>query len=135
MSTLQEKLTVSAGSSALFALANLPHAYKLTSSITGLNLWNNSINCPTNLGLIVHALIFFVVTFLTMRNVNVSTKTKIKHSLFGTLLFFTISNPTMFYFTENLFGKHISNGGCPTITGIILHTFVYWLSLVGIMYL
>lgn len=135
MSTLQEKLTISAGSAALFALANLPQTFKLTSSITGLPLWNNTINCPTNLGLLVHALIFFVVTFLTMSNANISTKTKLKHSLYGTLLFFAISNPVMFHLTENLFGKHIATGGCPTLTGIILHTFVYWLSLVGIMYL
>jgi len=132
MATFDQKAKISAGSAILFTLINLPQAYNLSNNF----LPTYNINCPTNLGLIIHALLFFVITFLTMGDPYERTGTKLKHSLYGTLIFFLVSNPAMFSLMGSIFGSGISNAiGCPSLTGILLHAVVYFLALVAVMYL
>lgn len=133
MATFQQKLKISLGSAALFALVNLPMAYNLTNNI--LPTFNKSTNCPTNTGLLVHTIIFFAVTLLSMSRATVDQGTKIKHSFYGALIFFLISSPAMYSFTHGLFGNVISSiEGCPTMLGVLLHAIVYCGALVGVMY-
>ena len=133
MATLNQKLTISIFSALLFTLVNLPQTYKLTNSLLPYNLYNN---CPTNIGLIVHTIIFFILTFLSMGNPSINTGFKLKNTIYGTLIFYLLSSPAMFSFVGSILGTSISNSnGCPTLLGIGLHALVYCAILVGVMYL
>ena len=61
---------------------------------------------------------------------TIDNKKKWNISLFSAFLFFIVIHPYTYNFTNkllnNMFGI-ISNNGCPTNTGIILHTIVYLL--------
>lgn len=59
-----------------------------------------------------------------------SNAMKWKISLFSALIFILVTNPYTYGITNYLFGKFLgptSVNGCPTITGLILHTIVYTL--------
>lgn len=129
MSTFNQKLMISVFSAVLFILVSLPATYNLTNSL-GLNTY--SMGCPTYNGLILHTFVFFLLTYLSMWNSNASAGLKVKYSLWGSLLFFLISSPAMYSLTSSLFGDA---SGCPTVTGIVLHSLVYCAALVGVMYL
>ena len=136
MSTFQQKLRISLGSAALFALINLPATYKLTNNLLPFNLYNETTNCPTSTGLLVHTVVFFLVTLVSMSGAYIDQGTKIKHSLYGSLIFFFISSPAMYSFVGGLFGSNFADfNGCPTLYGVLLHAFVYAAALVGVMYL
>ena len=133
MATLNQKLLISAGSAFLFTLINLPQTYKITNSLTDLNLYNN---CPTNIGVIIHTIIFFTLTFLSMSNANANVGTKLKHSIYGTLIFYLISSPPVFALINTILGDQYADiNGCPTLKGVMLHSLIYFIILVLIMYL
>lgn len=135
MASFNQKLSISAGSAALFALVNLPQTYKLTERLSGLDLYNISAGCPTHLGLILHAAVFFAISYLSMGDAA-RPGIKLKHSLYGTLIFFLIANPVTFKFMASLFGNQIADSsGCPTLFGIFIHALVYCAVLVAVMYL
>ena len=126
MSTLQAKLLISAGSALLFNIVKLPETNRL---ITGSL-------CPTDKGILIGVLIFFIITYLSMWSSPQSSGLKLKFTIYGTLLFFLISSPVMFSLTRSLFGNSLTDSsGCPTNTGVIIHSLVYMLALVGLMYL
>ena len=128
------KFTISAGSAVTFALVNLPQTYKLTDKLLPLNLYQNG--CPTPLGLVVHTLVFFGLSYLTMAGTKAPEGLKVKHSLYGALIFFFLSSPTVFSLTRTLLNKGIASvAGCPTNMGVVLHAAVYCAVLVGVMYL
>ena len=136
MATFQQKLRISLGSAALFALISLPSIYKLTNNLFPCNLYNAESQCPTNAGLLVHTAVFFLITLLSMTGADVDQKTKIKHSLYGSLIYFFISSPAMYSLVGGLFGNKIaSSSGCPTLYGVLLHALVYATALIGVMYL
>lgn len=136
MSTLQQKISISAGSALLFFLLNLPVTYRLTNSILALDIVNPFTMCPTATGLIIHAIIFFVITFLSMSSASFNAGIKFKNSLYATLIFLLIASPFMYSITGSIFGESIATSkGCPTFLGVLIHTIVYGAALVGIMYL
>jgi hypothetical protein len=133
MSTANQKLIISASSAFLFTLINSPQTYKITNSLTELNLYEN---CPTNIGIVIHTIIFFVLTFLSMTQANASIGTKLKHSIYGTLIFYIISSPPAFALLNTILGDEYADiNGCPTIKGILLNALTYCSILFGIMYL
>lgn len=131
MSQLQEKLYISIFSAFLFALVSLPDTYKLTNNV--VNTYSNG--CPTGNGLLLHTFVFFLLTFLSMSMSNGSTGLKLKFSIYGALIFFLIASPAMFGLTGSIFGDSIAYGGCPTISGVLLHALVFCIALTGLMYL
>lgn len=134
MATLEQKVRISAGASVLFAVCSLPQVYKLTNKL--LHTYNVSKGCPTSLGLLVHTAVFFGLTYLTMAEANVDEGTKIKHSLYGSLIFFLIASPAMYSLVASVLGRGIaSSSGCPTLMGLLLHTVVFCITLIGVMYL
>lgn len=136
MATLQQKVAISTSSALQFALLNLPFTYRLTNSLLPLATYDTTTNCPTNLGLLVHAIVFFLISFLTMGDPRERTLLKVKFSLYGTLIAFFLSSPSMYALTGSIFGSNIADAnGCPTLMGVLLHAFVYFLALVGVMYL
>ena len=134
MSTFEKKLSISIGSALLFLLINLPKTYNITSNILSLNLYND--NCPTNMGLIIHTILFFIITYLSMSNPYIKYGIKLKHTIYGSLLFYLISSPPMFSLINSILGNKYANvNGCPTIIGIVLHALIYCSALIGVMYL
>ena len=134
MTTFQQKLIISLGSALVFTAVNLPCTYKITNNV--LHTFNATTNCPTNLGLLVHAVVFFLLTFLSMGNPLINSGVKLKHTIYGTLIFFLISSPTVYSFVGSILGPHFADvNGCPTLYGLLLHALVYCLVLVAVMYL
>jgi hypothetical protein len=118
MATLQQKINISAGASGIFALLNLPQVYQLTNQFI-----------PSEWSLIFHTLVYFVFTFLTMGNVQVNTKEKVKNSVYGSLIFFFAASPIVANLLTSLLGTTNPN------VILIAQTVIYFLALVGVMYL
>lgn len=133
--TFNQKLGISAFSGLLFAIVNHPSTYAattkyLSSSITDLA------GCPTSKGLLIHTLVFFVITLLTMGRPRDIDLLKVKYSIYGALIFFAISSPAVYSLTSELTGGLTADErGCPTVTGVALHALVYTAALLGVMYL
>jgi hypothetical protein len=61
---------------------------------------------------------------------------KIKYSFYSTLVFFLVANPETFKFMQQIFGSFItiaSIGGCPTVNGFFLHTFLFFIVMLALM--
>jgi hypothetical protein len=59
---------------------------------------------------------------------------KVKYSLYSTLIFFLIANPETYRFTQSVFGSLIaSKSGSPSSYGFFLHTFIFFLAILGLM--
>ena len=65
---------------------------------------------------------------------SLSPGLKVKYSLYSALIFFLVANPATFKFVNSLL-PGVAVNGCPTSFGLLLHTFVFFLALVGIMML
>ena len=59
---------------------------------------------------------------------------KVKYSLYSALLFFLVANPVTFRAVNSVV-PGVAVGGCPTAIGMILHTIVFFVALVGLMML
>ena len=133
MTTLQKKIEISIYSGLIFLIVNLPDTYKLTSNIFDIKTYNK---CPTKFGLVLHTIIFACLTYLSMYKSKKDIGIKIKHTIYGTLIYYLLSSHGIYYITGQILGKQYANdNGCPTLWGILLHTFLYILLLIGIMYL
>ena len=129
MASFDQKLKISLGSSLLFFIINSPKTYELTSFITKLNLFNFDTNCRTNTGIIIHTFLFFLISYLSMNNVKSSTGIKLKHSIYGTLIYYLVSSPAFYSFISLLFNKSFVNIECPNILSVILLSIIYCASL------
>ena len=137
MSTLQEKSMISLSSAVLFALVNLPITYSLTNAVLPVKTFNVSTQCPTHLGLLIHTLVFFAVTYFSMGvNNRMSQGMKLRNSIFSALIFYLVSSPMMYSVVASVFGSRFaSQTGCQTLFGVLFHAVVYFLILVAVMYL
>ena len=59
---------------------------------------------------------------------------KVKYSLYSALLFFLVANPVTFRVVNSIV-PGVAVGGCQTAIGMVLHTFVFFVALVGLMML
>jgi len=152
MSTLSKKIVISIIISLIFLIVNLPAVYKITNDIGTsnlgiVNLSNNTFfdgtsNCPTMYGQLLHTVVFAVLVFLQMNLKELITKDKkslgikAKHTLYASLMYFVISSPALYKLMGELSNGLIADGnGCPSLTGVLIHTIVFAISLTGIMYL
>jgi ABC-type sulfate transport system permease component len=153
MSTFLHKTEISMIVSLIFVLVSLPETYKLTNKYIMPNiLFDQMTNCPTALGQLIHTAVFAFIVFFQMFiktlsgysvNGNKSTQDaqksfgiKIKHTLYASLIFFFISSPTLYKLTNEFISNKISSlDGCPTNFGIGLHSIVYCIFLISVMYL
>lgn len=131
MSNFNQKLAISLNSAILFYIINHPTTYNFTSSLLDRTLI--ALNCPTNLGIILHTIIFFFITYYSMNNAKINEGIKIKHSLYGTLIYFFISSQAFYSFIQLILNINLSN--CPSNLGIIMLSIIYCFSLVAVMYL
>jgi len=63
---------------------------------------------------------------------------KAKYSFYSALVFFLFANPESFAVLQRVFGQSVSiitSGGCPTIHGIFISTFLFFMTMFGLMLL
>ena len=60
---------------------------------------------------------------------------KAKYSFYSTLVFFLLANPETYKFTQMIFGSLFvtSVGGCPTPSGLLFHSALFFIVLLGLM--
>jgi|UniRef100_A0A6C0LSU4 hypothetical protein len=60
---------------------------------------------------------------------------KAKYSFYSALVFFLLANPETYKMTQMLFGSFltVANGGCPTPSGLFLHSTLFFVVLLGLM--
>jgi len=64
------------------------------------------------------------------QNQGLSTGRKIKYSFYAALIFFFVSSPMMYQLTQKINGHFMNvldNSGCPSNSGLLLHTFIYFI--------
>ena len=135
MATLEQKVMISLGASVLMFIVNSEMVYKLTDMFSSGSLYNHATKCPTNLGLLVHTLVFFGLTYWSMGS-RTKNLVKLDRTIYSTLIFYFLSSPTVYAFVSELLGGTTATSqGCPNLQGRILHALVFCAALVGIMYL
>lgn len=111
---------------AAFIIFNLPQVFALTDKLLGWVVGPLvQSGCPTSLGLIVHALVFYLVLRWLFRDMAGSHMFALK----ATILFALISSPMAFRLVRNVLKDVASATGCPTTKGLIVHGAVYAASL------
>jgi hypothetical protein len=129
--TLANKIRISA-SSALIAFAVHTHiAYNLTNNV----LPTHSNNCPTPIGILLHTIVFAVISFLSMTNVDKPVDLKLTYSIYGALLLNFVFSDGMKAVTGSILPNIVGQNNCLTDSGTVLHSLVYGTLLVGMMYL
>lgn len=56
---------------------------------------------------------------------HISTKKKLLISVFSGVLFAVLSLPLMYHITNVIFNHNTIENGCPTITGIFIHSIIF----------
>lgn len=136
MATLQKKSMISAQSALLFVLVSLPATYRLTDRVLPYSTFDYASGCPTPAGILTHTVVFYLLTYLSMGMNKSSVATKVKHSLYATLIFFLVSNPATYALVGSVLGGAFADAnGCATVNGVLLHGVVYFALLVAVMYL
>lgn len=128
---LNQKLYHAVISSCVFLVASLPYGYGKTN-----NYMSDFGVCPTYKSKLLHTLGFFALSLLVMKYVVKSDKSlelMVKYSTYSSLLFFLMSSPEAFKFTGNLVDGLSDFTGCPTLTGVLVHTVLYGLALLLLM--
>lgn len=65
-----QEIKASVMAAVLFLVISSPHLYKLTHGLVGNQLALAVNGCPTTAGLLVHTVVFGIVTFLLMKYMN-----------------------------------------------------------------
>ena len=134
MSTLEKKISISAGSALMFGVLNLPAVYEMTNRVLPVATMRNG--CPTSVGLLVHTFVFLGLTYLTMCGAKMSDGMKLSNTIFSALIFYFLSSKAMYSMVGKVIGSNYSNSsGCHTMSGAVVHALVYCAALVGVMYL
>jgi hypothetical protein len=129
---IKKNLYNAALGSAIFMLVSLPQLYAKTNPLV-----NDDGTCPTYKSRLLHTLVFFALVLLVMKYIGKSDKPLAllcKYALFGSLLFFIMSSSEAYKLTNSLYSG-IADNGCPSMTGIVVHTVLFGLALFGMMHL
>ncbi|MBA43072.1 MAG: hypothetical protein CMF62_03570 [Magnetococcales bacterium] len=138
--TLADKIMISLRVALIFLVVSLPFTYGITNkymdSATGFN------NCPTIIGKLAHAVIFFILNLVIMKyynNQKVEQEKKplglmLKYAYYGTLIAYFLSDNDTYKLTNVLIGDTSDFNGCPTLKGVLIHSAVYVAILTGVMH-
>lgn len=141
--TLIDKLFKSAlGAGIMMAVAN-PLTYSFVENVvSGKGDIANLNGCPTVLGHIIHTVVFLIliVTLMIVLNygrpddIRKSLWTVFKYSFFSAVIFFALTSTEAYQFTNNLTGGLTADlTGCATQSGVLLHSFVYFVIIFALM--
>lgn len=120
---LNQKLYHAAISACVFLVASLPYGYGKTNGFV-----SDAGDCPTYKSKLLHTLGFFALSLLVMKFVGKSDKPlelMVKYATYASLLFFLMSSTEAFKFTGSLVDGLADSTGCPTLTGVVVHTVLY----------
>jgi hypothetical protein len=87
-------------------------------------------------------IVFLAINFIIMKLTNPYKKIShqksdgliAKYSFYGSLIFFLLSSPELYKLTNSIIGSTSDFNGCPSETGLYVHTVAYILILLGVMY-
>lgn len=118
MTPLRQAGIASAG----FLVMSLPQVYGRTNGFV-----SEQGDCPTFKTRLLHFVAYLVLVTLALKyfvKVDRSTQDITEYALYAALLFFFVSSPEMYQFTDSLFGEtlKLSNGACPTFNGVLVHS-------------
>ncbi len=132
---LKQKAIHAGALAALFLVVSLPQVHGVTKKFAG----DVNDKCPKYQSKLFHTLIFAVLAIVLMKYVAKSDKSfalMLKYAIYSTLVYFLLSSPEVYKFTDGLIGQYtgaLTNGDCPTTTGLAIHTAVYFVVLVLMM--
>ena len=127
--TLIDNLKNTVVPAGLFFVLTLPQAYEQSGKMFGYT----SDTCQPFKTRLLHAVAFFVLMYFTTKNFgddrDKSYDQLMKYCLYATLLFFVFSSKELFQLTSNFTSKTESSA-CPSdMTGVAIHTLLFWVAL------
>lgn len=124
MTSLSTQVNISVFSAFIFFIVNLMRTRQ----------YEGKYYCAERTKILVLTLIFGAISFLSMYSSKLGINTKLRHSIYGALIFYIISSPAMHMVINMLLGdEYSSEQGCPTIRGLILSAVIYCLFLIFMM--
>lgn len=127
-----DKLMISLMSAAFAFGINSKYAYNLTNSLVPTV---NSQGCPTGLGFLLHTLVFAVISYLRMRNLDKPDDVKLAYSIYGALILNFAFSSGMKTLVKMVIPSVVDSDNCLTMAGIGIHSLIYAGLLTGVMYL
>jgi hypothetical protein len=119
--------------SSFSAKVNISAMVGLIFVITSILLNKKCLNIENHFS---QTLLFALIALLAHTSNSVNISIKLKHTLYGTLLFYLISNSELYQITNKiLYNNILGIDNCPTNVGIIIHSIIYIIALVIMMYL
>jgi len=111
-------------SGALFFAVSLPDFYARSNKFLAVEG-----NCPSWKSRLLHTIAFFVLTYLVIMYVEKPEDNSniMKRCLASTLLFFVLSSPELYKFTDSfkILDTSDDNTACPTMTGVVVHSVIF----------
>ena len=127
-----QKLYHATISACVFFIASLPSIYGKTNDyLTKTNkstLVSTITNCPTYKSKLIHMLGFFALSLLVMKFVGHPHKPlelMVKYATYTSLLYFLMSSSEAFKLSGSMVDGLADPSGCPTLTGVVVHTLLY----------
>jgi hypothetical protein len=129
----------------LLAVSN-PMSYKLGDMLVGKISKSGVIannGCPTVLGHLIYAIIFFILIYAVMLIFNAFKSTGLqtsvlillKYAFFSTLVFFIMTNTEIYKLIGNVTkNKTADANGCPTIIGLFVNALLFFVIYFAIMF-
>jgi len=130
--SLSDKLMISLMSAAFAFAINSNYAYSLTNNLVPTV---NSQGCPTGLGFLLHTLVFAVISFLRMRNLDKPDGVKLAYSIYGALILNFAFSGGVKTLVKMVAPSVVDSNNCLTMTGVGVHSLIYAALLTGVMYL
>ncbi len=122
----KQKFIISLFAACIFFIIMNQNTFNFTSRILGP--WITAPGgCPTVAGFGLHTLVFMLVAFGTMmiREQN-NIHEKMRVSILSASIFYIVANPNTFKFMAQILGSWVADSsGCPSLTGLLLHTGVF----------
>ena len=124
---------------AIFLGLSLPQVSGQVNSWSGTSAGSYPAGCPSPQARLLQTVAFFAVTYLVAKYYKKGTDNKqmIRYALYGALMYFILSSGELYTLTDSLVGSVVGNvnmiqaPGCPSLTGVLVHTAVFALILAG----
>jgi len=142
MTTSIAKATFSLTGGIIMFITSNPSTYQLMNGFLNGEIVDVN-NCSTEKGVIIHTLLFFIIVYSVMLLFNYLKDPMdkrgglLKISINSTLLYFFINSQIMYHIVNRLttcLGLFPTlENNCPTLTGTIIHSIIYTLSVYFMM--
>lgn len=126
----------------IFAVVSLPNIYMSDYKVFSQLSYGS--NCSTPLGFVVYGVMYLLLHYFIAKIMNDragghhSDSDLFKWSIYGALLYYFISNRDLYSLTSSIsrrvLGVDLANQyGCPNVTGVFIHSVVYFSLVMGLM--